>query len=221
MEESLLLQLLTSGLDILNLCVPFLFPRSCAIPKGGFTCSCWRHLADATLSYLHMSSASMIGFYRWTRKLHLSILLRGMLSKQHIYFAAITHLSPHRSTSGVLSVIMSNAFASRTIVFFLPVPYLRCARSYSPRNLSSQFNRRYCRHNVCTISCALRAVIHTRVLSHRDVAYIRVFWEEQNRSRCYFNHHPRSFRRYYLGDLQSFNPSVPRTFVYQGVFLIL
>jgi len=49
------------------------------------------------------------------------------------------------------------------------------------------------------------------VLSHSDVAYIRVFWEEKRGSRRSFNHLLRSCRRYYLGDEQTFNPSVPKT----------
>ena len=110
---------------------------------------------------------------------------------------------------------MSKAFASYPITLFTPVTFLWCAHSNFPFNISSQFNHRYCQHNVSTTSpCALPAVIDTRIchiLSHSDVACIRVFWEDEAGSRGSFDRLPHSCRRYDLGDEQGIITSVPKT----------
>ena len=111
-----------------------------------------------------------------------------MLWKLHIYFAVITQWLLHRSTYGVLLVIVSNTFASDTIMPFLPVPCLRYARSYLPWKLSSGFEYRCYQHNVsafrstCFICCYSHLYLpcpksfsccgHTRSLGEKDVLAI-------------------------------------------------
>ena len=133
----------------------------------------------------------------------------------HIYFAVITHWPSHRSTSGVILVNTRSTFASHIISLFMPVTFLRCAYSYFSSSLSSQFNYRYCQHNVRTNrSSRFTAVIHTRVryiLSYFDVAYIRVFREEKGSSCHSFHRFFWSCWRCYLGDKPKVIPFVSKT----------
>lgn len=143
----------------------------------------------------------------------------------HIYFAAITHWSSHRSTSGVFLVNTRSTFASHIIPLFMPVTFLRCANSYFPSSLLSKFNYRYCQHNVrANSSLRFTAIIHTRVryiLSYSDVAYIRVFREEEGGSCHSFHRLLWSCWRYYLGDKPKVNPSVSKTSFVKACFLTL
>ena len=59
------------------------------------------------------------------------------------------------------------------------------------------------------------------VLSHTDVAYIRVFWEEEEDSHHPFNRLLQSCWRYCLGDEQAVIPSVPRSLFIKVYFLTL
>ena len=145
-----------------------------------------------------------------------------MLLNVHIYFAAITHWPSHHSTSGVFLVNTRSTFASHIIPLFMPVTFLRCARSYFPSSLLSKFHYRYCQHNVRRNSpLRFTAVIHTRVryiLSYSDVAYIRVFREEKGGSCHPFHRLLWSCWRYYLGDKPKVNPSVSKTSFIKACF---
>ena len=144
-----------------------------------------------------------------------------MLWNARIYFAAITHWLSHPSTSGVFSVIMDKSFASHTFTLFMPVPFLRCVPSHSQSNLSSPFYYRHWQHNVSTNRFMCLTSSYSRTCppfpSHSDVAYIRVYWKEKNRSRCAFSQPPRCYWRWYLGGQRTFSLSVP-TIWFFGVY---
>ena len=62
---------------------------------------------------------------------------------------------------------------------------------------------------------APQAIFHTlvcRILSHSDVAYLCVLWDEEMGSYSSFNCAPQFCWCYYLGDDQRARPSVPMTF---------
>ena len=144
-----------------------------------------------------------------------------MLWKSHIYFAAITRWQSHRSTYGVLSVIMSKTFASQPTKSFMPVRCLRCAYSYfrAPYNLSSRFNKMLsaqCKHLSPRAVQRLFTFVSV-IFSHSDAAYICVFWEEKQGSYHSSGHALRSCWRDCLGDQQRVNPSVPKT-LFIGVY---
>jgi hypothetical protein len=65
-----------------------------------------------------------------------------------------------------------------------------------------------CKHGY--VYAPLYMGLFTFALSHSDLAYICVLWEEQDDSRRPFNHILRSRRHCHLGSKHKANPSVPK-----------